>query len=154
MIYNQLKLEVHFRPAEPNDLEQIIKLDKQVSGIEKGDYWMERFTQLHGGLGGHIFIAEKQNAESPDLVGFIVGEVRAWEFGSRPCGWIFALAVDPEYRIQGIGEKLFKEISSVFKENGATSVRTMVARKDQLNMSFFRAQGMMGGPFIELEKAI
>jgi hypothetical protein len=30
----------------------------------------------------------------------------------------------------------------------------MIAREDQLNMSFFRAQGMMGGPFIELEKPL
>ena len=154
MIISQSKLEINLRPAEPGDLEQIIKLDKEVSGIEKGDYWNERFTQLHSGLGGHIFIAEKLNVTSSDLIGFIVGEVRAWEFGSRPCGWIFALAVEPEFRIRGIGEKLFSEICNAFKQNGATSVRTMVARKDQLNMSFFRAQGLMGGPFIELEKTI
>ena len=154
MTTSQSKLEFHLRPAQTNDLEQIIKLDKQVSGIEKDDYWRERFTELHAGLGGHIFIAEKPNGLSPIIIGFIVGEVRAWEFGSRPCGWIFALAVDPEFRVRGIGEQLFTQICGAFKRNGATSVRTMVARKDQLNMSFFRAQGMMGGPFIELEKSI
>ena len=30
----------------------------------------------------------------------------------------------------------------------------MVAREDNLNMSFFRAQGMMAGPFIELEMPV
>ena len=68
MTTSQSKLEFHLRPAQTNDLEQIIKLDKQVSGIEKDDYWRERFTELHAGLGGHIFIAEKPNGLSSDLV--------------------------------------------------------------------------------------
>ena len=42
----------------------------------------------------------------------------------------------------------------VLKADGADSVRTMVGRDDQLNMSFFRSQGMMAGPFIELEKPL
>jgi len=30
----------------------------------------------------------------------------------------------------------------------------MLARDDQLVMSFFRSQGMMAGPFIQLEKSL
>ena len=123
--------------------------------MEKRDYWVDRLQNLNNKDGSHLIVVESAKLAHPKkIVGFIVGEVRAWEFGSRPCGWIFAIGVSPDYRVQGIGEKLFDEICRAFKADGANSIRTMIARRDQLNMSFFRAQGMMGGPFIELEKSL
>ena len=38
-----------------------------------------------------------------------------------------------------------------FREAGVKSVRTMVDRRDHLILSFFRSQGMMAGPSLELE---
>ncbi len=35
--------------------------------------------------------------------------------------------------------------------SGVDTLRTMLARDDDLNMAFFRSQGMMGGPFVQLE---
>ena len=148
------KLEIKLRSATSDDLQEIVDLDAQVSGLKKKDYWDARFRRLSNKDGGHLIIAEFLNSgDSTELLGFIVGEVRAWEFGSRPCGWIFAIGVSPDYRVQGIGEKLFDAICKAFHKDCANSIRTMNARKDQLTMSFFRAQGMMGGPFFELEKS-
>ena len=149
------KLDIKLRSATSVDLHKIVNLDAQVSGLKKKDYWDARFRRLNNKDGGHLIIAEfLDSGDSKEVLGFIVGEVRAWEFGSRPCGWIFAIGVSPDYRVQGIGEKLFDAICKAFHKDGANSIRTMIARKDQLNMSFFRAQGMMGGPFIELEKSL
>ena len=30
-------------------------------------------------------------AEHEGILGLIAGEVRGWEFGSQPCGWVFAV---------------------------------------------------------------
>ncbi len=38
-----------------------------------------------------------------------------------------------------------------FRETGVTKIRTMIARDAQLVMSFFRSQGLMAGPFVQLE---
>ena len=35
-----------------------------------------------------------------------------------------------------------------------THVRTMLAKDANVLLSFFRSQGMMGGPFIQLEKRL
>ena len=149
------KFKIILRPATSDDLERIIELDARVSGLKKNEYWEDRFYRLNNKNGGHLLIAEFINSlGSSEILGFIVGEVRAWEFGSRPCGWIFAIGVSPDYRVIGFGERLFDAICKAFKKDGANSIRTMIARRDQLNMSFFRAQGMMGGPFIELEKSL
>ena len=56
--------------------------------------------------------------ESEVFTGFIIGEIRAWEFGSPPCGWIFALGVDPDSRTKGIGTRLFEAICERFQQEG------------------------------------
>ena len=43
-------------------------------------------------------------AESDGRVcGFVIGEVRDWEFGAPPCGWLFAIDVMPSARQGGVG---------------------------------------------------
>jgi N-acetylglutamate synthase-like GNAT family acetyltransferase len=86
------------------------------------------------------------------VVGFIIGEIRAWEFGSTPCGWVFALSVEPDMRLQSIGNALLEVISGEFKKAGVSKMRTMVARDARLPLLFFRSEGMMAGPYIQLEK--
>ena len=86
------------------------------------------------------------------VVGFITGEVRAFEFGSEPCGWVFALNVDPEIRVHNVGTRLFEALCETFRRAGVEKVRTMLNRDNHLVLSFFRSLGMMAGPFIQLEK--
>ena len=145
-------LQISLRPAVVSDLEKIIEMDAKVTGLAKKEYWEDRLNHFSERDGRHLIIAE--SSTPGDVLGFIVGEVRAWEFGSHPCGWIFAIGVSLDHRVQGIGEKLFDAMCDAFKADGANSVRTMIARHDQLHMSFFRSQGMLGGPFIELEKPL
>ena len=89
---------------------------------------------------------------TPHVLGFIIGEIRAWEFGSTPCGWVFALSVEPEMRLQSVATELFEAISNEFKKAGVSKMRTMVARDARLPMLFFRSEGMMAGPYLQLEK--
>ena len=156
MTTDQSNLQMKIRPAVYSALQKIIDLDAEVSGLAKNEYWEDRFNRFTERDGRHLIVAASSvlGDVHESVLGFIVGEIRAWEFGSRPCGWIFAIGVSPDHRVQGIGEQLFGAMCDAFKADGANSVRTMIARQDQLNMSFFRAQGMMGGPFIELEKPL
>ena len=50
-----------------------------------------------------------------------------------------------------IGTELFEAIVTRFKAKGVTRVRTLVDRKDHLILSFFRAQGMVAGPSLQLD---
>ena len=85
------------------------------------------------------------------VVGFIIGEVRDWEFGSAPCGWVFAIDVDPRVREAGVGTLLLRAIAERFERSGVRMLRTIVARENTLILSFFRSQGMMAGPLVALE---
>jgi ribosomal protein S18 acetylase RimI-like enzyme len=135
---------VAIRPAEPADLPAISALDARLTGTAKPDYWQERL-----GLGLHFLVAE---TDKGTFAGFIAGEVRAWEFGQPPAGWVFAIQIDPRLRLRGVGSAMFEALVTRFKAEGVTRVRTLVDRKDHLILSFFRAQGMVAGPSLQLDK--
>ncbi|HEY6105495.1 MAG TPA: GNAT family N-acetyltransferase [Anaeromyxobacteraceae bacterium] len=143
--------EVEVRPAESDDLPAIIALDAEATGLGKPGYWKDRFAWYAGGQRNRYFLIAEDRGEP---VGFIVGEVRAWEFGSPPSGWVFAIDVKAEARLHGLGTVLFDALCARFRKAGAKHVRTMLARDAQVLMSFFRGQGMMAGPFIQLEKRL
>lgn len=148
-------LAVEIRRACLSDIDAIIDLDERVTRIAKPDYWSDIFERYgNRRLDERFFLvatAESAGGQPP-LLGYIIGEVRAWEFGSEPCGWVFAFSVDPRARQQHIGEQLFERISGEFRAAGVHVMRTMVARDNQLHLSFFRSEGMMAGRYIQLEK--
>jgi GNAT superfamily N-acetyltransferase len=143
---------LRIRPAVNSDLQALIALDEEITGLAKRKYWKETFSRhrTHSRLPRFLLVAE----EDGRIEGFIIGEVRAWEFGEPPCGWIFAVQVRPRTRLRGVGTQLFEVLCDAFRGTGVTKVRTMMARDNHLVLSFFRSQGMMAGPFIELETAL
>lgn len=136
------------------DIPHVIALDERVTGLAKPRYWQEVFARYgKRRLQERQFLIAEPDARLP-ILGFIIGEVRAWEFGSAPCGWVFALSVEPKARLQGIGEGLLEAISNEFLKAGVSKMRTMVARDNRLHLMFFRSEGMMAGPYIQLEKEL
>ena len=144
--------QVTIRNALPSDFDVVVELDLVGIAEEKPAYWRGIFDRyVTTGRDDRIFLVAEISAE---VIGFIVGEVRAWEFGSPPCGWVFALSVSPQTRELGVGELMFKEMCQRLKNAGVTTVRTMVDRENKLTLSFFRSQGLRTGRYIELEKLI
>lgn len=144
--------QVTIRNAVTDDLNTLIELDLDGVTVEKPAYWRGIFDRYvtTGNTNGFFLVAETRGV----VIGFIVGEVRAWEFGSPPCGWVFALGVSPKSRELGIGQLMLKEMCQRLKQAGVTTLRTMVDRENKLTLSFFRSQGLRTGRYIELEKQI
>jgi ribosomal protein S18 acetylase RimI-like enzyme len=150
-----MKEALTVRQARSADIPHVIALDARITGLAKPDYWHDAFARYSEPDHGERFFLVATPAERSDdaqILGFIIGEIRAWEFGSEPCGWVFALSVEPKARLHGIGQALFAAISAKFKKAGMTKMRTMVARDNRLHLLFFRGEGMMAGPYIQLEK--
>ena len=87
------------------------------------------------------------------VAGYLVGDVRSWEFGSAPAGWIFALGVDPKAERQGLGSELLAAAVEAFRARGIGTVRTRVRRDDVPTLRFFRSGGFAAGPYVEMELA-
>lgn len=140
------------RPATKDDIPSVVALDAEVTGLAKPEYWRDMFVHYQAvhGQSEFFLIAESDGM----LEGFIIGEIRNWEFGSPPVGWVFAVQVRPGLRTRGLGTHLFDAICRHFREAGVGHVRTMVARDNIPIHAFFRSQGMIAGPFLELEKRL
>lgn len=141
--------KVSIRQVRRGDLDQVIAIDATVTGLEKRKYWNAVYRRygVTGPAERQFLVADA----SGRVVGFVIGEVRDWEFGSPPCGWVFGINVDPACRLAGVGARMLESICASFRRAGVTTVRTMLSRDNQLVLSFFRSQGMMAGPFIPLE---
>lgn len=146
---------VRVRRVQAADIPHVVALDTRVTKLAKADYWNDIFSR-YGKRRRHerFFLVAESRMRRPDarVLGFIIGEIRAWEFGSTPCGWVFALSVEPKARLNGVGSALLGAIASEFKKAGVGKMRTMVARGGRLPLLFFRSEGMMAGPYIQLEK--
>jgi ribosomal protein S18 acetylase RimI-like enzyme len=128
----------------------VIALDAQETGIEKRDYWervYKRYGRAPRGEQSWFLVAVAGSA----IVGFVIGEVRDWEFGSPPCGWLFAINIEQGARQAGIGTRLMTAFCEALRAAGVRKLRTMLSREATLVLSFFRSQGMMAAPIIPLE---
>lgn len=144
--------EVRIRKATVEDMEAIISIDSQMSGQTKRDYWAEVFKKYTEPQQKKHFFVVAQTAT--EVIGYMVGEIRSWEFGAPPTGWILVLAVKPEYHLEGVATKMLGPICDGFRNAGIKLVRTMSTRDDLSILSFFRSQGMMAGRYIELEMSL
>ena len=141
------------RPARRSDVDAVTAIDAHATGLPKPAHWLELYRRQSVSAPARVIFLVATAAEDADSVlGFIVGEIRAWEFGSAPCGWVYALSVEAGARLSGVAETLLAAIAAEFRKAGMSKMRTMVARDDRLPMLFFRSEGMMAGPYIQLEK--
>ena len=138
------------RPVVRADLDAVIDIDAAVTGLEKRDYWQRVYRRYGIAARGERrwFLVALTDTQ---VVGFLIGEVRDWEFGSPPCGWVFAIDVDPRVRQVGIASQLLSSLNASLRRAGVRKLRTLLARENTLILSFFRSQGMMAAPLIPLE---
>lgn len=137
------------RKATASDIDAITAIDIEISGLAKPEYWRELMQFYRKQKQTDFFLVAEHEKR---VTGFILGEIRAWEFGSSPCGWVFAIGVKKETRLHGIGAMMLDTLGNAFSLAGATKIRTMVLRKDHELLAFFRSQGLMAGPYLQLEK--
>lgn len=142
---------VRVRPLTRRDLAGVVRIDAQHTGSTKRRYWRRIFDDFLGrpAARGRVGLAATMEG---DLAGYLLGEVRAFEFGSPPCGWVFAIGVSPDRLRRGVASALLAEACRRFRRAGADRVRTMVQRTDIPVLSFFRASRFVGGPFQQLER--
>jgi ribosomal protein S18 acetylase RimI-like enzyme len=139
------------RSATRRDLAEVVEIDARITGLRKPAYWRGILRRYGGRDPGRFFLVCHEGGA---VQGYVVGEVRDWEFGSPPCGWVFGIGVRPETRLRGTGTLLLEAICAEFRRRRVDKVRTLLARDNALVLAFFRSQRMMAAPFIALEREL
>ncbi len=149
---------IRLREIRPPDLAGIVDLDALRSGERKSTYWgrilgrYEATCESGAASDGHVALVAVD--ERGVLCGFLLGEIRAWEFGSERCGWIFSVSVHPDRERHGLATQLCEEAIRRFTAMGVELVRTMVRRDEVPMLALFRSMGFRAGPFSELERRV
>lgn len=141
---------VRVRRLAPADLPRVVEIDALHRGRAVPDYWQRVRDEFLARDRNRLRIALGAEVEG-ELVGYLLGEVRAFEFGAETCGWVFAVGVDPNAMRHGVASQLLGEACRRFRAAGIAQVRTMVRRSDVPVLSFFRAHGFVAGEFTQLE---
>jgi ribosomal protein S18 acetylase RimI-like enzyme len=142
------------RPIKDEDIEEIIRIDKHLTGVEKSGHWRGRLR---------VYTSEEQEMTEklcPDLcqvaevdgrvAGFIVGDVQSWQFGIPRCGRIVAIGIDPAHSRCGVGSRLLEALLAYFDKLELARVQCLVMPGDPLG-AFFRSGGFETTPWITLE---
>ncbi len=142
---------VSIRPLARRDLAAVVQLDALHTGESTPAYWKQVFRDFLGPRTDRArvgLVADRDGA----LAGFVLADVRAFEFGSEPCGSILEIGVDPELARQGVASDLLAEACRRLRALGVATIRTMVRRNDVPMLTFFRTNGFSGGPYVQLEQ--
>ena len=157
---------VKIRTLSDDDLEAVVRIDKNIFGIERRGYWKRKIGY------SDIFPRPALVAEiDGKVVGFILGFVSGWEFGvPDSVGWIDTVGVDPTYQRRGIGKSLFTELVKAFKcsgqekmpetdqskptVEGVNVINTLVSWDRWDLIQFYHAMGFKKGNMLNLEQEI
>ena len=143
------------RRIKRRDAAAIAAIDALHTGELKSQWWQEVIARhTRRGATPHRVGLVALDSKDGEVIGYVLGQVRAFEFGSEPCGWIYSVGVHPDHLRSGAATKLFLAAKESFQENGVGLIRTMVRRDNVAVLTFFRNQGFALGPYSELELAL
>ena len=136
------------RPLDELDIGSIVRIDERITGIYRPEVWEQR--------AGYYLRRDPDASQVAEVdgkvVGFMLGELRAGEFGlEEPSGWIERFGIDPDQRGRDLGKQMFEAMCRHFRGRGALVIRTLVDRKEAGVTGFLDALGFKPSPLQALE---
>ena len=136
------------RPLDELDIGSIVRIDERITGIYRPEVWEQR--------AGYYLRRDPDASQVAEVdgkvVGFMLGELRAGEFGlEEPSGWIERFGIDPDQRGKDLGKQMFAAMCRHFKGRGAVMIRTLADRKETGVTGFLDALGFKPSPLQALE---
>lgn len=137
---------VRIRALTLQDTRAILDIDQRVTRVARRDADNDLWRLIAETT--TCFGAETDGV----LVGFVLADVRPWEFGNRAhVGWVIALGVDPRHQGKGIGKQLGQRVLEEFRRLGVTQFKTLVDRTDDGLLRYFKVLGFREGREVVLD---
>lgn len=141
-------MNVSVRRMNVQDTEAVLSINEKITGRPHEAQYESRIIDAltRNPLG--CLVAESAGK----IVGFILGDIRGWEFAIPKSGWIEIVGVDPDYQGKGVARELIGKLGLYFRNQNVEKIMTMVNWNDGGLVSFFRSLGFERSEFILLEK--
>jgi GNAT superfamily N-acetyltransferase len=157
-LWKDIITTTNIRLLNMDDLDDILQIEERIEkeqNLEKPEKmeYLEETATYHLQHGEPLLnLGAEMDGK---LVGFILAEIRLWEFGiGEKTGWIRILGVDPDFQRRGIGRKLGEALLEHFERRGIKRVRTMAEWYTGDLISFFKSLGFNMLNMIPLEKEL
>jgi ribosomal protein S18 acetylase RimI-like enzyme len=140
--------QVRIRPVDELDIGSIVRIDERITGAYRPDIWERRVMYYLRRDPDASQVVEVDGR----VVGFMLGEVRAGEFGiEEPSGWVERFGLDPDHRGRDLGRQMFDAMRRHFTELGAVTIRTLADMNDPGVAGFLTALGFTASRLQALE---
>jgi flavin-dependent dehydrogenase/ribosomal protein S18 acetylase RimI-like enzyme len=141
---------IEIRQLTPRDIEAIMEIDRKITGRSDGHSWEPRLAACIARDPQGCLVAESGGR----VVGFILGDIRGWEFNIPLCGWIDVMGVDPAYQGRGVGRRLVAALFEHFRRSGIQEVNALVNWNEAGLVEYFRSLGFRRGEFVHLQMSL
>lgn len=145
-------MKVTLRIVRKADIDEMVRIERAITGSAKVSL-LEGILHdyLERGDPDLILAAEVEDK----LVGFLVGEIRPWEFGEdEDVAWIKVVGVDPKHQGQGIGKTLGESFVDRLRKRGIKRLRTLVPWDSGDLITYFKALEFRRSQFVVLERRL
>ena len=146
------------RPMRADDAGDVRDLDQLILGDDRSATWdahVARFleisdyeTLVHPPVG--CFVARQGGR----LLGFILAEMQAGEYGLPRGLWIVAVGVHPDARRQGVGRMLVEQVVRQCKQTGVSDIYAVLRPEDARDIEFLSSCGLSQTPITVLGRRI
>jgi ribosomal protein S18 acetylase RimI-like enzyme len=142
--------QVRIRDMQRDDVKHIIAIDKRIIGKERAPSWQQKVELYLETYPLKCLVAKVGDK----VVGFLLGDIRGWEYGLPSSGWLEIVGVDPEYQGGGIGKKLVAAFVDYCRSGGVKSVYALIRDDDKRLAKFLRAAGLKRGHLVNFEQQV
>ncbi len=142
---------VEIRSITEADIPRLVAIERSITH-------QEAMTPLEKSIHNYLYYGNPQlclAAEAAgEVVGFLIGEVRAWEFGHEQVAWIKVVGVDPGHKGRGVGRALGEAFLKALRAQGVRRVKTLVEADSPDLKRCFKALGFAEGDQMVLERPL
>ena len=143
---------MEFKTLINEHIDDVIRIDKVITGVDHSDYLHEQFEQQLLVSDNELMIGA---FEKDKIVGFLLASMRQLAFGqAMKVAYLEMIEIDPSLQKSGIGTLLLNEFKKRCDRLGINRVITLVDWQQTLLLNFFKSQGFDKGNMIQLEMSI
>jgi predicted N-acetyltransferase YhbS len=134
------------------DLEDVVRVDRHVTGRERRAYIRHALEETLGESGVRISLAARRDGVT---AGYLMARADLGDFGrTEPVALLDAIAVAPEYARQGVGRALLSQLLLNLDALRVERVETVVATDAPELLRFFARAGFAPGEHLAFVKPV
>ena len=142
--------DIKIRPLELDDRKAIFEIQEAITKHKAEKDWEQLVEGYIKNSGDTSLVAVVDGK----VVGFMLGDLKAYCFGASRSGWIEVIGVHPRHMGSGIGKKLGNELIKIFRNKKVKHIFPSVRWDSGDLITFFKSIGFDRSNFTNLERKL